>query len=276
MNKSVGTSYIKNKFSTLLSKFVVEAKLSLDEITNRLIENDFLDCFETNDLTPFYDKSYEAITYDLFKKELIYSEDTDPVIYWCGLQYMNIFLNRRIPLKQLLLLCPLSEMVKYFEIYHEQSEIKFIDVFFKEKYNNSILKTLRNKRNYSLRELSILTGVNVNTLKYYEINDNLYKASFVNINRILYILKYSESLVKEKTSYIPSFVSLLNDKELRKLIEEYIYSFYNTKDKIEYELNDFWLIGKRNKLISQDILDSAIIYSIEEYNNKHKNSKLIF
>lgn len=265
MSISVGTTYIKDKFSTLLSKLVVEAKLSYNEITDRFIEDDFLDAFEKNDLSIFYDKSYEAIIFDLFKKEVVYSEDIDPVIFWCGRQYMNLFLNRFIPLKQLFILCPLRQMEKYYEIYHEQSDSKFIDVFMDKEYKNSILKELRNKRNYSIRELSILTGISANTLKYYEENDNLYKASYYNVNRILEVLEYSDSLVKKKTAFIPSFISLLEDKQLKQSFDKHIQNFYNTKDSIVFEYNGFWFNGKRKKLISSKVIDSAIIYSIEQY-----------
>lgn len=265
MSRNIETTYIKDKFSILLSKLVVEAKLSYNEITDRLIEDDFLDSFERNDLSIFCDKSYEAITFDLFKKEVVYSQDIDPVIFWCGRQYMNLFLNRLIPLKQLFILCPLKQMEKYYEIYHEQSESKFIDVFMNKEYKNSILKKLRNKRNLSIRELSILTGISVNTLKYYENNINLYKASFDNINRILEVLEYSDSLVKKKTAFIPSFISLLEDKQLKQSFDKYIQTFYNTTDKIIFEYNSYWLDSKRKKLISSKVIDCAIIYSIEQY-----------
>ena len=42
MNKSVGTSYIKSKIATLLSKMVTDAKLTYNEITDKLIDDDFL------------------------------------------------------------------------------------------------------------------------------------------------------------------------------------------------------------------------------------------
>lgn len=185
---------------------------------------------------------------------------------------MNLFLNKRIPLKQLFVLCPLRKMEEYYEIYHEQSPSKFIDVFMKNEYTNSILKTLRNKRNYSIRELSVLTGISINTLKYYEDNDKLYKASFDNIKKILNVLEYSDSIVKRTTNYIPSFISLLQDKQLKQLFDEYIHSFYNTNDDIEYYLNDFWFVGKKRKLISRKVIDAATIYAIEQY----KDDNLIF
>ena len=134
-----------------------------------------------------------------------------------------------------------------------------------KEYKNSILKELRNKRHYSIRELSILTGISVNTLKYYENNINLYKASFDNINRILEVLEYSDSLVKKKTAFIPSFISELEDKQLKQSFDKYIQTFYNTKDKIIFEYNSYWLDSKRKKLISSKVIDCAIIYSIEQY-----------
>lgn len=270
--KSVGTSYIKDKFSTLLSKLVVDAKISYNQITDKLIESDFLDCFEKNNLSLFYDKSYEAIIFDLFKKETVYSEDTDPVVYWCGQQYMNLFLNKRIPLKQLFVLCSLREMEKYYEIYHEQNPSKFIDVFMENEYKNSILKLIRNKRNYTLRELSVLTDISINTLKYYEENENLYKASYSNVEKIINILEFSDSIIKRKSSYVPSFLSLLEDNEIRTYFEEFINNYYNTNEKVQYSLNSFSFAGKHKKIIDKKVVDSAILYSIDKYDG----DKLIF
>ena len=272
MSKSTGVQYIKNKFATLLSKMVTDAKLGYNEITDKLIEEDFLDCFEKNDISIIYDRSYEAIIYDLFKKECSYSEQIDPVIYWCGEQYISLFLNKRIPLKQLLLICPLQQMESYYDIYHEQNEKKFIEMFIKKIYKESILKRLRKKRGYSARELAILSSISINTIKYYENNNNLYKASFENIARILSVINYSNSLMKEKTSYVPSFISLINIKEIKINFDKYICNFYNTDDEIEYSNGYFWIKRQRKKKIDKKVIDSAIVYAIENY----EGDKLLF
>ena len=272
MSKAEGTQYIKNKFATLLSKMVTDAKLGYNEITDKLIENNFLDCFEKNDISIIYDKSYEAIIYVLFKKECSYSEGIDPVVYWCGEQYISLFLNKRIPLKQLLLICPLRQMESYYDIYHEQNEIKFIEMFINRIYQESILKKLRKKRGYSARELAILTSVSINTIKYYENNSNLYKASFENITKILSVLDYSDSLIKEKTCYVPSFDSLINIKEIRASFEKYICNFYNSNNEIEYSNGCFWIKSQRKKKVDSKVVNSAIIYAIENY----EDNKLLF
>lgn len=272
MNKTAGTSYIKNKFATLLSKMVTDAKLGYNEITDKLIENDFLDCFEKNDISIIYDKSYESIIYDLFKKECAFSEGTDPVIYWCGEQYISIFLNKRIPLKQLFVICSLKEMESYFDIYHQQNESKFIDFFMNKVKNESILYKLRKKRGYSARELATLSSISINTIKYYEKNENLFNASFENISKILSVLDYSYSIVKEKTNYIPSFISLINIKEIKINFEKYIHEFYNSYNTIEYNLGQFWLIGNQKKKIDKKVIDAALVYAIENYSEE----KLLF
>lgn len=272
MSKTTGTSYIKNKFATLLSKMVTDAKLGYNEITDTLIDNDFLDCFEKNDISIIYDKSYEAIIYNLFRKECSYSESIDPVVYWCGEQYISLFFNKRIPLKQLFLICPLKQMETYYDIYHEQNESKFIEMFIEKNYKESILKKLRKKRAYSARELSILSSISINTIKYYENNSNLYKASFENINKILSVLNYSDSLVKEKTNYVPSFISLINIKEIKTNFDKYISYFNNSNIETEYINGDFWIKGKQRKLIERKVVDAAIVYAIENY----KGDKLLF
>ena len=272
MNEFIGTSYIKNKFATLLSKMVTDGKLGYSEITDKLIENDFLDCFEKNDTSIIYNKSYESIIYDLFKKECAYSQGIDPVIYWCGEQYISIFLNKRIPLKQLFVICSLNEMESYFDIYHQQNESKFIDMFINRLYGESILKKLRKKRGYSARELAILSSVSINTIKYYEKNENLYNASFNNINKILSVLDFSYSTVKEKTNYVPSYISLIDIKEIKVNFERYIYEYYCSSNKIEYDDGEFWIIGTHKKKIDKKVINAALVYAIENYNEE----KLLF
>ena len=272
MNKSAGTSYIKSKIATLLSKMVTDAKLTYNEITDKLIDDDFLDCFEKNDISIIYNKSCEAIIHDLFRKEGSYSEEIDPVVYWCGEQYISLFLNKRIPLKQLFLLCPLKQMESYYNVYHEQNESKFIQMFIKKDYKESILKKIRKKRGYSARELSILSSVSINTIKYYENNNNLYRASFENINKILSVLNYSDSLVKEKTNFVPSYISLINIKEIKKNFDNYISLFVNSNVETEYINGDFWIKGQHKKKIDRKVVEAATVYAIENYNE----NKLLF
>ena len=228
--------------------------------------------FEDNELSYFYDKSYESIIYSLFKKECSYSEGLDPVVYWCGQQYMNIFLNLRIPLKQIFVVCPISKIESYYDIYHEQNGSKLIDIFLKDDYLNSIIKILRKKRGYSLRELSLLTNISINTLKYYECNQNLYAASFKNVSKILNVLEYSYSIAREKTDYIPNYISLLTIDEIKESFENYICSYYSSNGSVELEMDSFWFVSNRRIKIDTKVVDSAIVFAIEKY----KDNKLLF
>lgn len=270
--ETIDIPYIKDKFSTLLSKLVTNARLSYSDITYRFIKSDFLDCFENNNLSYFFDKSYEAIIQDLFNKESVYSEDIDPVIYWCGIQYMNIFLNKRIPLKQLFLMCPLRKMESYYEMYHEQNDIKLVNVFMNELYQKSILKELRNDKRYSIRELSILTGISPNTLKYYEDNKNLFKASFENVNKLRKVLECSDSLMKEKSDFVPYTNVILETKETKQNFDKYVKNYYNSDNRIIYEDDSYYQEGRTKRLVTKDVRDSAILYTIDQYND----DKLLF
>lgn len=250
---------------------VTDAKLGYNEITDKLINEDFLDCFEKNDISIIYNKSYESIIYDLYRKECSYSENIDPVVYWCGEQYINLFLNKRIPLKQLFLLCSLKQMESYYDIYHEQNTSKFIEMFIKDIYKESTLKKLRKKRGYSARELAILSSISVNIIKYYENNINLYKASFENVKKILSVLEYSDSLVKEKTNYIPDFTHLLKIEEIKTDFDRYICNFCNSDKEIVFDNSYCWIKGNQNK-IDRKVVEAAIVHAI----NNYKGTKLLF
>ena len=78
--------------------------------------------------------------------------------------------------------------------------------------------------------------------------------------------------MKEKTSYVPSFISLINIKEIKINFDKYICNFYNTDNEIEYSNGYFWIKRQRKKKIDKKVIDSAIVYAIENY----EGDKLLF
>ena len=106
-------SSLKVKFAKLLSYLFHNANLELDNINDKLLSSSFLNILEENRLNEFLSMPFEAMTSKLFPKvEQTLSDNNDiGEVYWSGLQYMNLFLNYRIPLRTLFLLCPIRDMV---------------------------------------------------------------------------------------------------------------------------------------------------------------------
>lgn len=78
--------------------------------------------------------------------------------------------------------------------------------------------------------------------------------------------------MKEKTSYVPSFISLINIKEIKASFDKYICNFYNSDNEIEYSDGCFWIKSQQKKKDDNKVINSAIIFTIENY----KDNKLLF
>ena len=213
---------LKSKFASLISRLYTDAKFPIENINESLIRSDLLDCFENNHPEIFLRMSIEEMSEKLGAGKIKFSEERNEELYWSGLQYMNIFFNKMIPLKQLLLLVPINSMIDKFKIYHEINDIEVLKAFDSFSKTN-ILKSLRKQSGKSIRELSYLTDIPENSLKRYEKSNNfLFNASFENIHSLRNYFKVDSSMFRNRTAFIPYSIYLWNDNnfttELKKQI----------------------------------------------------------
>lgn len=224
----INITLLKRKFATALAKIHAFANIPLENINEKIIESPFFNFFEENDVTRFLNMSSEDICYELFKARFIEDDDdiVDPV-YWAGLQYMNIFLNFQLPLKTIFLLCPLNEMVEHFDVYHEMNDIEVYKLFESKYFKQSILAKLRKERDYSVRQLSDITGISQATLRYYELNNfNLYSASHETIINISATLNVSTIFFSRYSGFIPFSKNLINDHDFKTILFKSISRYY--------------------------------------------------
>ena len=225
---------LKDKFSDYINKLYTNNNISIDSISNTIIENDFFDFLEENKVKDFLSYSYEEFVYKLYKTNSIYTTNTQvSELIWASKMYITISLNLNVPLKTIVLLCPLKQMLELFEVNHEMNDIQTIDYFKNNLLNTSILKALRKLRNISARQLSITSGININTLNTYEKNNNyLYNATYSNIQSIKDALNVSYSFFKKESSFIPFNYLLLENKQ----IQSYMLKFFNDYYKKELSI----------------------------------------
>lgn len=220
---------LRHKFGTFLSRLYYSACLPLDFISQRITFGEEFSFLENNNFKYLMNKQYNELAKEVFNVELKFdSNDVNPV-YWAGVQYINIVIRKRIPLRQVFLLCPLKEMVAHFGIYHEMDEDALIDEFMNNEYKRSILLILRAKEGFSLSHLSKFSGLSYNTLKYYEKNnEKLFNASFTS----LFMLKNCLSLddydfFRKETSFVPVSRSLFNKESFIERLKETIRDVYD-------------------------------------------------
>ena len=238
----VNLSEFKRKFARLLSSMFHNAHLSLDNINEAFISSPFLDSFENGDIDLFMDASSEDVVKLLFPNIIIFDNGEQDIglIYWAGIQYINLFLNYRIPLKALFIVCPLKEMVNKYDIYHEMNEIELCKDFMNHEYiNTSLLQYYRSRNHLSVRELSYLSKIPKPTIRYIEMsNNNLYSTSYEVVNVLSSIFGISPYLFNRKSSFLPLSYNLIYSEEFNSYLKEVISEYLNKDIKslvIEFE-----------------------------------------
>lgn len=231
-------TFLKQKFGKIISKAYHEANLDFDNISYGMVYTHYFECFEKNEIKNFISSEPEQIIEDIFGDFNFdgFIEETGP-LYWAGTQYMTIFLNTLLPINTIFLLCPLSEMVEKYNCYHEIREKELVTDFISNNLKRSILRSLRGNK-YSIRELSLLTGIPTGTLKTYE-NDNnvLFKASSENINKLAFVLKTPVSLFCRNTFFTTLSKNIISsDPEFEAFFINLIKKYYKVQEDTTLDL----------------------------------------
>lgn len=279
---------IKEKFARLITYLYFDAKIELDNISEAMVSSSFLNIFEENRLNDFMNMRIEDMGDILFPNLYAPLQDSNKDIgevYWSGLQYMNILMNYRIPLRTIFILLPLKEMVKKYNVYHEMNEIELCRDFMKYEYKDaSILRYFRKKMSLSIREVSYLTNISESTIKYLENNEYFYNTTYKNLEQLSKVLNIDLNFFKRKSSFIPVTYYVLNSKdfmlELSKTIGDYYLKgnypnisvkFYKEKDLdrgkafLIVENNPFLLINGKETLIDDSVFLNILDKTFDRY-----------
>lgn len=118
--------------------------------------------------------------------------------YWAGwiLAYAQWYLNKSF--KDILNVMPFSTLISLYYPYHEANEMKVIEIIQKLFPKTSSLKEMRRKRKLTQEQLSLLSGVNIRSIKSYEQKENdILKAQIETILMLAEALDCSiEELIK--------------------------------------------------------------------------------
>lgn len=290
---------LKTKFGFLLSYLYHSVHISLENISDVLVSSSLLDMLEDNKLDEFMAMTNYEILMILFPnaKEIENESNNDiGKLYWSGIQYINIFLNYRIPLRQILLTLPLSEMVKKYDVYHEMNEIELCKDYMKTEYQfDSILKYFRNQKKMSTRQLSLLTSISESTLKYLESNNNyIFNISSKNMIALSKVLNMDLVFCKKKSDFVPITFSLLQNKlyvtNLSIAIGKYLNKpfpnlnirFFKEKESNSGEVylyineSPYIEIDGKEKYIDDIILRKLLSIGLDEYLSEYLKSNLVF
>lgn len=272
---------IKNKFSSLIA-ILHDEGFTDDFITMKLSTDPFFSCFEDNKYLMFLKKPIEEIISTVFNKNNVMINYDKPMIseyYWAGNMYFTLLSDYHIPLERLLLIYPLSHMIKLFNPYHEMPINSLFERYKKDENNTSIIKTLKQMNNITTRKLSIMTGIAERTITSYSDNKKLFEASFDNICLLSQALNVKSSIFKKKSSFIMVSDYYIHNKDIvdkikNKLIKYFgleedavlIDSYKTSKELLEIGkkkntflyLPDFALVKYRNRIEYSFLSDNEI------------------
>lgn len=115
-------------------------------------------------------KSATELLIEITNKDIKY--DSVPVNrtpqYWAGwiLAYAQWYLNKHF--SEIISVMPFSRLIELYSPYHEADEMKTVEIIQNLFPQDCPLKSIRLKRNLTQEQLSILSGVNIRTIRSYE------------------------------------------------------------------------------------------------------------
>ena len=235
-HKFYEASLAKEKFALLIAK-LHSVDLLTDYINDTLIQSSFFDCFEKNDLRDFMTLSFENITKEVFKKEVVYDYSLNYIdaYYWAGLTIMSIMMNLEVPMKRVLTIMPLKEIVGAYEIYHEMHIEQFLHHYLELENERSLLKILRSKAGLSIAKISYLTGIKTSLLSFLDYsNAALFGTSFSNLTKLSILFDQSIDLFKKKSTFVAFSSDILHSEAFKPLLMNRILRYFNMKDDVNY------------------------------------------
>lgn len=161
---------VQSKLAAMVELGVLNEGMEIDEFIDMFLSSPVCRAFETANPVLSLGKSANELLAIVLNKEPKEAEENAYASpeYWTGyvLAYAQWYFNR--PFSELVAAYPCSKLIKNYFPYHETDITNALDLYRTKLNIDNKLKTLRNKRNLSQNELSILSGVPVRTIKAYE------------------------------------------------------------------------------------------------------------
>ena len=234
---------LKKKFGLLLNS-LVESGFSFENIEEKIVRNEYFMFMENNQVEKFLKTPLEMIIKEVFKKDVYidYSKPLLSEIMWIGEMYITICANELVPIQRVVLLMPMHKMLSLFNPYHEMNNYKLVERY-KEESKQSILKILATDKEFSMREISELTSINIKTLLSYQDNEKMFKASMANIYALSYVFNVPVCVFVHQSNFIPFPSILLRDDKFADIFISYLAQYlYISKENVclvkHYSLGD--------------------------------------
>ena len=190
---------LRDTFSRLFV-LAVRNKINFKSFTNMLSNSSFINAIEKNTFNDLFNKPIEALLLSItgfaVKEDNSYGVYNDA--YWCGQNYFDLHIKTKKSFLYIFLKLPFEELMNVYSIFHEMDFTSLLDFFHKKEKDKTILRILCEEKRCSLNDLCKSTSLSLNTLrKYNSSDDNLYKASFQNVVKLIQYFDVNYLLFKE-------------------------------------------------------------------------------
>lgn len=223
---------IKSKFGTLLYQLIASG-FSYEYIEHQIVHNPYFLFFERNDIDSFLSAPIENIVFGVFHKQIYidYSRPLASEIFWAGQMYISLLLNYSVPLQRSILIYPLEKMISLFNPYHEMGNDKLCKRYLEDEKRTSVLKRLLQLEDITTVRLSLLTGINKNTVIRYTNNDALLSMSIQNASSLASFFEVPECVFAKESSFVPDFNVLFEDSAFQSTFRDVLRECFNTKNE---------------------------------------------
>ena len=178
---------IRDTFSRLFVLGIKE-KVNLYSFTYMLLKSKYVAQIEKNEYDEIFNKPVDVLFYLITGFNV--SEESSFGIYndayWCGQNYFDLHYRLNKSFEYIFLKFPLEHMINVYSIFHEMDFSSLVEHFKQKEKEKTILRLLCERDKCSLTDVSKKTGININTLKKINIDDEyLYNASFQIVSKIM-------------------------------------------------------------------------------------------
>ena len=178
---------IRDTFSRLFVLGIKE-KVNLYSFTYMLLKSKYVAQIEKNEYDEIFNKPVDVLFYLITGFNV--SEESSFGIYndayWCGQNYFDLHYRLNKSFEYIFLKFPLEHMINVYSIFHEMDFSSLVEHFKQKEKEKTILRLLCERDKCYLTDVSKKTGININTLKKINIDDEyLYNASFQIVSKIM-------------------------------------------------------------------------------------------
>ncbi len=270
MLRTCDTRRLKDKIGLFFSLSVIDCKQPIQLLEEKIIHAEIFDFFETDKIYEFLDltfgQMYSAV-FQSFSEHGIEGKNISSRLYWAGAEYVSLSINKRIPLRQLFLIFPLTRMLEKFDTYHEMNEKTLLDDFDSFKKENVFLY-FKKRTNLSVDEISFLSNVNKNTIiSFSRDNRYLFNTSSSNQRIISELLHAPLVFMKKESSFVYFDDIFFKDKSFVDAYTQNLRDYLNIDEDIKTVIELYATPSEELKKEGRYLFIGEYV----EYKNKNKH-----